>query len=407
MLWAWACSQRSASLPPHPRPLRVAGCAQGRQMSTGVSSSCPMSHARGRLQGFAGALFFWTYMLLVFLVLLNFLLAIIVDAFTEVRRGKPPGAGGSVSLVEPTASGFADHALDRAPARLPACLRRTRQVKERTKESTGIHTELARLLADQWRGVTSMLPGGPARAGRKRLDALLRAWAGPGAAAAPGRGAGSDGGEGEEGGGGKGGGATGAGEAGASARVLEVGGAALDEATLARVLGEALAPFDAAGGEGGEASKAASGGDPGSSVSAEELTAIARLVLHRFGGGRAVNAGGDHKVRRRACASNALGGPALLLLWRPTLGAAKKGLLPWPASHARCSSSPVTSSTLRPAGPGRQRCRRQPAKRARAAGCCAGAAGGCAARPGRGAAPDHGGARGEQAAHTLRAPGSR
>ena len=38
------------------------------------------------IQGVAGALFFWTYMLLVFLVLLNFLLAIIVDAFSEVRR---------------------------------------------------------------------------------------------------------------------------------------------------------------------------------------------------------------------------------------------------------------------------------------------------------------------------------
>jgi hypothetical protein len=37
-------------------------------------------------QGVAAALFFWTFMLLVFLVLLNFLLAIIVDAFAEVRR---------------------------------------------------------------------------------------------------------------------------------------------------------------------------------------------------------------------------------------------------------------------------------------------------------------------------------
>jgi phenylpyruvate tautomerase PptA (4-oxalocrotonate tautomerase family) len=33
-----------------------------------------------------GALFFWTYMILVFLVLLNFLLAIIVDAFSEVKK---------------------------------------------------------------------------------------------------------------------------------------------------------------------------------------------------------------------------------------------------------------------------------------------------------------------------------
>jgi len=34
--------------------------------------------------GVAGGLFFWSYMLLVFLVLLNFLLAIIVDAFSVV-----------------------------------------------------------------------------------------------------------------------------------------------------------------------------------------------------------------------------------------------------------------------------------------------------------------------------------
>lgn len=45
-----------------------------------TSSYC----ATCRIQGVAGILFFWTYMLLVFLVLLNFLLAIIVDAFSEV-----------------------------------------------------------------------------------------------------------------------------------------------------------------------------------------------------------------------------------------------------------------------------------------------------------------------------------
>lgn len=38
------------------------------------------------LQGIAGTLFFWTYELLVFMVLLNFLLAIIVDAFSEVKE---------------------------------------------------------------------------------------------------------------------------------------------------------------------------------------------------------------------------------------------------------------------------------------------------------------------------------
>ncbi len=41
----------------------------------------------GGLQSIAGALFFWSYELLVFMVLLNFLLAIIVDAFSEVGWG--------------------------------------------------------------------------------------------------------------------------------------------------------------------------------------------------------------------------------------------------------------------------------------------------------------------------------
>ncbi len=39
----------------------------------------------GGLQSAAGAVFFWSYELLVFMVLLNFLLAIIVDAFSVVR----------------------------------------------------------------------------------------------------------------------------------------------------------------------------------------------------------------------------------------------------------------------------------------------------------------------------------
>lgn len=37
------------------------------------------------VQGVAGSLFFWTFELLVFMVLLNFLLAIIVDAFSVVK----------------------------------------------------------------------------------------------------------------------------------------------------------------------------------------------------------------------------------------------------------------------------------------------------------------------------------
>ncbi len=42
-------------------------------------------HLLTGLQGLAGTLFFWSFELLVFMVLLNFLLAIIVDAFSEVK----------------------------------------------------------------------------------------------------------------------------------------------------------------------------------------------------------------------------------------------------------------------------------------------------------------------------------
>jgi len=59
------------------------------------------------LQGVAGTLFFWSYELLVFMVLLNFLLAIIVDAFAEV--------------------------------------------KEATSETSGVHKEVADIVRDRWR----------------------------------------------------------------------------------------------------------------------------------------------------------------------------------------------------------------------------------------------------------------
>jgi len=48
-----------------------------------------------------GALYFWTYMILVFLVLLNFLLAIIVDAFSEVksRTGDTIGVPAEITRI--------------------------------------------------------------------------------------------------------------------------------------------------------------------------------------------------------------------------------------------------------------------------------------------------------------------
>lgn len=60
-----------------------------------ISVNADLNQLQG-LQGVAATLFFWSFELLVFMVLLNFLLAIIVDAFSEVKEnthettGRPP-----------------------------------------------------------------------------------------------------------------------------------------------------------------------------------------------------------------------------------------------------------------------------------------------------------------------------
>jgi len=86
----------------------------------------------GGLQSVAGALFFWSYELLVFMVLLNFLLAIIVDAFSEV--------------------------------------------KEKTHETVGIHTELYQLLRDKWRSLMGRCSSN--YISDAKLGQLLKQWAG-------------------------------------------------------------------------------------------------------------------------------------------------------------------------------------------------------------------------------------
>lgn len=85
------------------------------------------------LQGLAGSLFFWTFELLVFMVLLNFLLAIIVDAFSVV--------------------------------------------KDNTAESTGLHEELGQMMREKWRAMLGRMLNVhyiPSH----RLSALLKHWAG-------------------------------------------------------------------------------------------------------------------------------------------------------------------------------------------------------------------------------------
>lgn len=84
------------------------------------------------LQGVAGALFFWSYELLVFMVLLNFLLAIIVDAFSEV--------------------------------------------KEKTHETAGVHTELFQLCRDKFRSLMGLCSSN--YISDYKLGLLLKQWAG-------------------------------------------------------------------------------------------------------------------------------------------------------------------------------------------------------------------------------------
>jgi hypothetical protein len=163
------------------------------------------------------------------------------------------------------------------------------QVKERTSESTGIHTELGRLVADQWRSLASLLPGGPARAGRRKLDALLSTWAGAEEAGPAADGADEDSAADEdegEGEGKEGAKAVGAGkeaegrgqEASGAGRTLRVLGQELDEAALRAVLTEALAPFDAVDAPG--APKAAEGT---AAATQDEVAAVTKFVLRRYG----------------------------------------------------------------------------------------------------------------------------
>ncbi|KAL6749264.1 hypothetical protein V8C86DRAFT_2852326 [Haematococcus lacustris] len=90
--------------------------------------------ALGGLQSVAGALFFWSFELLVYMVLLNFLLAIIVDAFSEV--------------------------------------------KEKTHETVGIHTELWQLGRDKWRSMMGLCSTN--YISDDKLGNLLKQWAGDG-----------------------------------------------------------------------------------------------------------------------------------------------------------------------------------------------------------------------------------
>ncbi|GMH41042.1 hypothetical protein BSKO_08952 [Bryopsis sp. KO-2023] len=85
------------------------------------------------LQALAGTLFFWSFELLVFMVLLNFLLAIIVDAFSEV--------------------------------------------KENTSDMTGMHTELAQMIKVKWQNFRGWLTN-KNHVPESKMGQMLKLWAG-------------------------------------------------------------------------------------------------------------------------------------------------------------------------------------------------------------------------------------
>ena len=97
-----------------------------------ISANAELRELPG-LQGIAGILFFWSYMILVFMVLLNFLLAIIVDAFSEI--------------------------------------------KENTTEHVGVDTELGQMLSEKWRSIQACF-GRRQHISDARLGQLLKVWGG-------------------------------------------------------------------------------------------------------------------------------------------------------------------------------------------------------------------------------------
>ncbi|KXZ51016.1 hypothetical protein GPECTOR_14g257 [Gonium pectorale] len=176
--------------------------------------------ALGGLQSVAGALFFWSYELLVFMVLLNFLLAIIVDAFSEV--------------------------------------------KEKTHETVGIHTELFTLLRDKWRSLLGRCS--PNYISDAKLGDLLRQWAGED----------DDNKDSDE-------------AAADKRKLLTILNEDMDEDTLREVFKECLRDAPAAT----EKGKAAAsnllarlfrrGGGPGSEANEQEVMLAAHYIVERFG----------------------------------------------------------------------------------------------------------------------------
>lgn len=118
-------------------------------------------------------LFFWSFEILVFLVLLNFLLAIIVDAFGDIKGGAGARAGWSRACKAWLQKGTCG-------TRKRALLSKNNGSKqhfalpERTTETTGIHTELLQILRHLWSSALARFS--PDAISDRELGRLLRWW---------------------------------------------------------------------------------------------------------------------------------------------------------------------------------------------------------------------------------------
>lgn len=119
-------------------------------------------------------------MILVFMILLNFLLAIIVDAFSEIKGATKERTGVFMAPVHMRTQA-------RTPHRAWHVLSRSNAAQEENRApawmslcsffgTAGIHVELSRLLLDKWRWLAGAWSGH--YVGARKLDALMRDWAG-------------------------------------------------------------------------------------------------------------------------------------------------------------------------------------------------------------------------------------
>ena len=118
-------------------------------------------------------------MLLVFMVLLNFLLAIIVDAFGEVKEGTREKVGRGAAGWLRCCLGWLRACLAVGRWLLAAAARAVLVCVATCvpgSPQVGLHTELARLAAAKWRALMGRLGSG--HISDRRLGLLLKSWAG-------------------------------------------------------------------------------------------------------------------------------------------------------------------------------------------------------------------------------------